>query len=250
MFIMMREALKQMILGTAFEPVVRRLQLKLTNDKNARYDRQTIDILTRVLRENSNCVDVGCHKGSVLKEMVRLSPRGHHFAFEPIPDLYAELVKSFSSVVCINSALSDVTGTASFNYVSSNPGFSGLRRRVYPKKELIREIEVRVERLDDVVPDDITIHFMKVDVEGAELNVFRGAKRILSQKPIVIFEHGLGAADCYGHRPEAVFDVLGDCGLRISLLQAWLSGTRPLAREEFVQQFETGSNFYFVAHPN
>lgn len=246
---MIREIIKQMVAGTALEPVARRLQLRLTNDKNALYDRQTIDIMRKVLKGNSNSVDVGCHKGSVLKEIVCLAPRGHHFAIEPLPDLFAELVRTFPGVECINCALSDESGTSSFSYVSSNPAFSGLRRRLYPREESVSEIKVRTERLDDIVPHGVKIDFLKVDVEGAELNVFRGAKRILNQQPVVVFEHGLGAADCYGHRPEQVFDLLEGCGLKISVLGDWLSGVRPLARPDFIRQFESGENFYFIGHP-
>ena len=67
------------------------------------------------------------------------------------------------------------------------------------------------------MPKDFPIHFMKIDVEGAELQVLRGAiQTILKYKPVIVFEHGLGAADHYGTKPEDIYDFLvSECGLSI-----------------------------------
>ena len=70
-------------------------------------------------------------------------------------------------------------------------------------------------------------------------------------RPFVVFEHGLGAADCYGTRPEQVFDLLSDCGLRVSLMKDWLEhgSARAFTRAAFAEEFDTGRNFYYLAHP-
>jgi hypothetical protein len=68
---------------------------------------------------------------------------------------------------------------------------------------------------------------------------------------VVVFEHGLGAADFYGASPEHLHDLLsGECGLSVSLLHRYLLGRRPLSRSEFREQFERSRNYYFVAHPS
>ena len=59
--------------------------------KNQQYDRATQQIMKRVIRSNSNCIDVGCHKGEMLDLMLKYAPKGNHFAFEPIPDYYKQL---------------------------------------------------------------------------------------------------------------------------------------------------------------
>lgn len=69
-------------------------------------------------------------------------------------------------------------------------------------------------------------------------------------RPLVVFEHALGGSDFYGTTPEVVHDFLvGSCGLRISLLESWLDGRPPLSREGLAEQFHSGANFYFLAHP-
>jgi hypothetical protein len=87
-------------------------------------------------------------------------------------------------------------------------------------------------------------------VEGAELQVLKGAvKTIRRNKPVVVFEHGLGASDHYGTTPEDVHDLLvKDCGLHVSLLGRWLRNEGPLTKEEFSNQYYQRLNFFFMAY--
>lgn len=225
-------------------------------NKNDYYDHLTELIIARVLSGNSICVDVGCHMGSILKLMMKHSPGGTFFAFEPIPDLFRYLEEHFSlpNVHLFKMALSNEKGMTTFNYVSSNPGYSGLKRRKYDQpEEKDEQIQVQTGLLDEVLSgyDHNRIALMKIDVEGAELLVLEGGrKRIAKDRPVIIFEHGLGGADCYGKGPGDIYALLCDeCGLKISLLEDWLLGRRPLDRPGFSDQFHKGKNYYFVAHP-
>ncbi len=199
------------------------------------------------LRHDSNCIDVGANEGRFLSHMVARAPQGRHFAFEPIPDL-AELVRATYPQVNVHcAALYDEPGEAEFVFVPEETGYSGLRERSYPRAFETQRLTVRLERLDDVLPIDYAPDVMKVDVEGAELGVFRGALETLKRhQPLVIFEHGLGAADRYGTTPEAVHDLLvGEVGLRLYDFDA----IGPLSREQFSERFNAGSHWNFVALP-
>ena len=78
--------------------------------------------------------------------------------------------------------------------------------------------------------------------------VLDGARATLIRwKPIVIFEHGLGASDVYGSTPEQVFALLEGCGLRIYLLENFLANGAPLDGPDFARQFYERRNYYFVA---
>src|SRR6266852_4019276 len=55
-------------------------------DKNSRCDAETLAVMKRILKEDSNCVDIGAHSGSILRLMLECAPRGQHLAFEPLPD--------------------------------------------------------------------------------------------------------------------------------------------------------------------
>src|ERR1035437_848192 len=127
-----------------------------------------------------------------------------------------------------------------------------LKRRFDRPHEDVVEIRVKLGRLDDLLPPDLDVRLVKIDVEGAELQVLRGGLEMLRRsRPFVVFEHGLGAADCYGTRPEMVFDLFADCSLRLSLMGDWLESgaTKVLSREAFADEFNTARNYYFLAHP-
>ena len=89
-----------------FRKTLNLLHLDVT--KNLEYDRLTKLVLKKSLSENSNCIDVGCHKGEILDEILRLAPKGKHLAFEPIPELFEALKAKYQHTAKIYPhALSD-----------------------------------------------------------------------------------------------------------------------------------------------
>jgi FkbM family methyltransferase len=259
--------LKRIVSGTPIEKPIRSFiqaarsmvkTLKKTiipKDINCRYDEETFAVMQRVLCTTSNCIDVGAHSGDMLRELVRIAPKGVHYAFEPLPELFAGLQSQYAdlkNVKLFNVVLSDQSGVTKFQHVLSNPAYSGIRKRTYPRDiEKVEEIEVHQVTLDELIDDDIQIDFIKVDVEGAEMFVFRGARRTIRRcQPIIVFEHGVGAADHYDTQPGDVFDLLcGECSLQIHVMYDWLKhdASTPLTRDQFTDQFFSCRNYYFVA---
>ena len=91
---------------------------------------------------------------------------------------------------------------------------------------------------------------MKIDVEGGEFLVLKGARELIKKnKPVIIFEHGLGASDYYGTKPEDVYNLLDECGLKISLMRLWLDNKAPLTLKKFKEIFDKNSYYYFIAYP-
>ncbi len=252
----MKALIKKMVIGSFIEPVAREVYARVTGNKGFFYDRQTMLVMQKVLHANSNCVDVGCHEGVLLKEMLRFAPQGWHFAFEPIPGLCQGLREAFGQlpkVKVYEAALSDTTGSTTFQHVLSDPAYSGMRRRRYAQANpVIEEITVQKQTLDAIIPSDIPVHFIKIDVEGAELSVLKGAvQTILKNRPVIVFESGLGASECYGTGPDDVYDFLvTTCGLRMFLMADWLGseGKKSLSLEDFRQQWDSNTNYYFMAH--
>jgi FkbM family methyltransferase len=199
------------------------------------YDEQTIAVMKRVLDPESTCIDVGASRGGLLAHMVRLAPRGSHLAFEPLPEFAHLLRVKFPRVRVYQLALSNITGKATYQHVISNPAYSGLLRRAYPRpNEVLQEIIVETARLDDLIPGDLSVRFIKIDVEGAERQVLEGAvATIRRSRPYIVFEFGIGAADYYGTQAEQIFTLLSSCGLQISLMFSWLAGEGCLSLEQF-----------------
>ncbi|MCB0322616.1 MAG: FkbM family methyltransferase [Bdellovibrionales bacterium] len=217
------------------------------------YNRQTIAVMERVLSRTSNCIDIGAGTGELLREMVRLAPEGTHSAFDPLPQNVEKLRANFPNVGVHELALSDSNGDATFCYVPNAPGYSGLRRRDYEgREETVIPLTVRTATLDSILPQPKQIDFIKLDVEGAELQVLKGAHRLLEQeRPFIAFEHGKGAADFYGTRPEHLYAYLvDDLGYSLTLLSRWLAGAPALASvEAFGKEFDEERNWFFLAVP-
>lgn len=223
------------------------LHLDLT--QNLKYDRLTRQVIAKALSASSNAIDVGCHKGEILDLIFKYAPDGKHIAFEPIPVFFDALKKKYGSRCKVYPiALSDQPGKTVFNYVKNAPAYSGLRKRKYDVANPdVEVLNVQVETLDRLVPKDTQIDFIKIDVEGGEFGVLKGAKELLLRcKPVVVFECGLGASDFYGTKPDALFEYLESCRYGIHTLSGWLEKKAPLTREQFVACFDTNSEYYFV----
>jgi len=225
--------------------------LHLDLNKGLEYDRLTKIIMKKIITPESNCIDVGCHKGEILNQILKSSPNGLHFAFEPIPHLFNQLQHKFPKTVKIFPyALSDNNGVTTFNYVKNAPSYSGLKKRTYEiEKPDIEEINVEMKRLDDCVPQELKIQFIKIDVEGGELGVLKGAKRIIMQsKPFILFECGIGASDYYGTTSKDIFSFINnDNSMDIFLLTSWIRNGTALTEEQFHHYFTTNKEYYFLA---
>lgn len=186
------------------------------------------------------CVDVGANVGTVLETLVRLAPEGRHFAFEPLPELAADLRRRFPGVEVRDAALAAESGTAAFHRAVDAHSRSSLRADVLAGRQT-SSFDVAIEVLDDVIPSDVKVDFLKIDVEGAQLDVLRGASRILGRdQPTVVLEHG-------GPSPEdqAVFESLTQAGLRVFDMD----GGGPYSFEEFRSELSAKSRRWnWLAH--
>ena len=144
--------------------------------QNQRYDRQTKQVIKKICKPDSNCIDVGCHKGEIMEMMLKYAPDGKHIGFEPIPVFYNYLVDHFpASITFHRLALSDRKGVIKFNYVISNPAYSGIKKRKYDREnELDTLIKVDTDKMDSVLDPSYEVAFIKIDVEGAEYAVLKG----------------------------------------------------------------------------
>lgn len=121
-------------------------------------------------------VDAGAHIGSfTVLAAQAVGPQGHVYAFEPHPENYqllAENVAGLQNVTARPHALGSVTGV------------STVRRLLEPNTGIVRlgegDLAVEVHRLDDVVP---RIDFLKLDAEGSEFEILKGAEILLRLYP-------------------------------------------------------------------
>ena len=148
-------------------------------------------------------------------------------------------------------ALSDQKSVSHFNWVTTNPALSGLRKRPYPDYHREKQIEVETDLLDHLIDPAIPISLIKIDVEGAEWQVLHGAvQTIQKSKPLILFECGKLGGDLYGYNSTQVFEFFQDeLGYQIFCLPDWLHKKRALSSEAFEELYETGKEYYFLASP-
>lgn len=179
--------------------VMRRLPPGLVFEANARIHRwkgeRELRELPRLVAPGTVAVDVGAHFGTYSHALCRLVGKGGRvFAFEPIEEdaryLQAAARQRRLPMEVHNCALSDASGTAELTV----PDRHGDRKTALSSLEFheasgeTRTVEIR--RLDDVLTDiDRPVSFIKIDVEGHESAVLRGAAETIARyKPNMLIE--------------------------------------------------------------
>lgn len=202
-------------------------------------------IVAAVLGPACTYVDVGTNRGQWLADACRCAPDATHLAFEPIPELCAQIAARFPTVDLRAVALAETPGQARFCRYRNLDGWSGLRQRSEVADEY-RWIDVRVARLDDEVGDRAPA-LIKIDVEGAEVDVLLGARRTLAaHRPTVVFEHQMIATTLYEHTSEELWGLFDDLGYRIFDLQ----GGGPYGRDAYVECGGAGTFVNWLAVPS
>jgi FkbM family methyltransferase len=159
----------------------------------------------RYIREGDHVVDVGAFIGDHTVPYAQIvGPDGHVTAFEPCPDSYACLLhntQNYPWVNCINQGLSNQWGTL---HIVTNPNAGA--NHLTPEEPEKSEGSVRVQPLDELGMS--RLDFMKIDVEGLEVDVLAGAADTIKRcRPSIHLEVSLHQ-ERYGRTPNSIFQWL------------------------------------------
>ena len=214
-------------------------------------EKESIRYLLNQDLRGKTVLDIGANKGVYTYWMAKqVGPRGRVIAFEPQPELcdfLDELKKSFglSNVEVVNRGLSEQAG--SFALARSKVGSGGARLKAEDDKTQAssHEITVPVTTLDAFCQQEGVdrLNFIKCDVEGHELSVFRGGEKSLKKhRPTLLFE-------CHHEEARAghLFSYLKDLDYRGFFL---IKG-KPVSADKFDQYpypkpSQTHRNYIFV----
>lgn len=185
------------------------------------------------------CVDIGANVGFHTVTMAHsCGSDGKVYAFEPATVTFPRLVDNINLnpelkklVVPEKMGLSSTSGMLKL-YASGD-----LLGNCYMGEEYNEKLWNRgtpedfelciVTTLDEYLPAAVPVSFMKIDVEGMELDVLRGAERILRQhKPIVVYETLMEAFDIKGI--QACEDFLKELGYYFFALDLQCGKLRPV----------------------
>ena len=135
-------------------------------------------------------VDIGANSGYYTLLASRIvGQQGHVYSFEPHPDTYNRLVQnimlnSLNNIHTFNYAVSSFDGEGELFVSKSSDGLNSLK----PIPLMSGHLKVGIRKLDTVIRGDVKM--IKIDAEGSELDIIRGAENIISSSPelIIIYE--------------------------------------------------------------
>lgn len=255
----MQEYVKHQLIDTPLEPVVGLVRHARDWLRTVRHPElravylQEPDametFIRRVVAVDTCCADVGAHIGSVSGLLQRLAPRGSHLAVEPTPYKAAWLRKKYPRLEVVQAAVGREAGTARFFHQPDASGYSGLRQT--RKGKTGEPFDVEVKTLDAIIPESRRLGFLKIDVEGGELDAFRGAPRLFSRdRPAILFECTRTGLNAFGQTPGDVHAFLMENLYDVFTPSDFLGGRPALDAAAFEQATQYPFRaFNFVALP-
>ncbi|MBN2499191.1 MAG: FkbM family methyltransferase [Anaerolineales bacterium] len=161
-------------------------------------------------------IDVGAYTGSFAFAARSILPQAQIYSFEPLPDNFARLAQQFDGdgkFKGFNIALGSQRGETSFYRNEFAPSSSVLpmsreHQAAFPHTTEVTKITVPLKRLDDLKPklDLQSKVLMKIDVQGYDFEVLKGAQELLAQVDYVIVEIGVQLL----YEEQATFEEIYD----------------------------------------
>lgn len=149
------------------------------------YERAERELVGRLVRPGDLCVDVGANFGIYTLLLACLvGPEGHVVACEPSPVVLDRIERLVRGLPCVELERVAIGARSERRRLVVAPGdsmHSSLRESRPPEGV---DLAVDVRALDDLLPADVDVGFVKVDVEGFEAQVVAGMQRLLSSQRV------------------------------------------------------------------
>ena len=213
------------------------------------YEPSVRSAIDHFVQPGARVYDIGANLGLwTLRLLERVGPAGTVCAFEPMPDTAAMLrhnieLSGHNNAIVREQALSDATGELVL-HVPDDIGRSSLAA----ESEGDRKVVVKTLVLDDVWQEQMrpAISFVKIDVEGAEPLVFRGAMKFLAaRRPTICCEVNVGKLANMGFAPGDVTAPLLALGYEA---WTWSDEQRQLVKHPNVSNITETCDLVFL-HP-
>jgi len=184
------------------------------------FEHDVIDFLSHYLKPGMIVFDVGANIGVYsLLSAKYVGEHGAVHAFEPTPETFARLrtnvkLNKFTWVHLNQLAVAEKTGTSTLNLYEQN-AMNSLARQDWVGKSLGQTVVETISLNEYVKAKGLTrIDLLKVDVEGAELAVLKGARHLLdgSNSPVVLCEFADKTTHGFGYQAASIRDFLGTFG--------------------------------------
>lgn len=200
--------------------------------------------------KTGSIIDIGANLGYyaiILGKLLRSSDI--LIAFEANPQIIEMLNRNIAindlqeDIKVFNCALSDINDQKLKLYIPLKAGSSAASLNKLHPDDTNNSIEITTQRLDDVtqVRNLESICLIKIDVEGAELNVIKGAlETIRENKPVLFVELLRKWSKIFGYHPNDVLRILQELGYKAFEVKS------DLASIESIDESTISTNFLLL----
>ena len=211
------------------------------------YEPNETRVMDLLAYDSNQILDIGANIGYHSIRFAKKFKQSVVYSFEPMPTSYYYLKKNIdlnqfkSKINTYKIGLSDKNGVVDF-FIPLKNGTNASMLNVSNKKNS-KKIKSKIIKLDDwCKARGIKPNFIKCDVEGAELLVFRGAEKIIKLYNPKIFTELLRKwSKPYGYHPNDMINFLGNLDY-----VCYGIGKSRIKRIKTVNQHNEETNYVFL----
>jgi FkbM family methyltransferase len=210
------------------------------------YEKSDSDMMFNLMEHCQNFFDIGANIGWYSINIALAYKKANIYSFEPIPSTYQQLLGNISlnqiqNITTFNFGFSNIKGVFPFYFYHEGSGNASTRNLTELKN--VESIDCKLCKLDDFIDEKrIKIDFIKCDVEGGELLVFKGgALTIARDKPIVFSEILRKWSAKFGYNPNDIFNLFYSMNYR-----AFTSSGSGLKEFFKMDEATIETNFFFL----
>lgn len=185
------------------------------------YERNTNQLLKKYIKPDDVVLEAGANNGSETLLIAKLVGSGMVHVFEPIPHVYKrlftnmELNNVWDKVKLYDLALGDEDKVVQFNIMPPNFCNQGMSSK-YGENDLTTKLDVKQKKVDTWVRENNIkrLNFIKMDIQGAEIDLLTGAEETIQRfKPVIFTE----ASDSWNSTIN-LYNQLNKMGYKVFLI--------------------------------
>jgi len=210
------------------------------------YEMDELEMQLNLIEPDYSVFDIGGNLGWYSMHIAKAKPGTKIFTFEPIKSTFDLLnenirINGFTNIETFNSGFSDIEGEMTFYFdpeLSVNASLADLSS----DHKLVRAI-CYVKKLNTFIKEKkYKVDFIKCDVEGAELLVYKGGMEVIKNQMPVIFSEMLRKwAAKFNYHPNQIIELLAGEGYGCFVLK-----NKKLKAFGFVDETTQDTNYFFL----
>lgn len=210
------------------------------------YERPELEMQMKLIKPGISILDIGANFGWFSMHIAKKINDTKVFSFEPVPSTFEYLLKNIElnkikNIKCFNFGFADIDGSFKF-YVDPELSANASMVKLSDSNSVVEQ-KCIVKKIDDFVSHNkIPVDFIKCDVEGAELLVFKGgAKTISEQQPIVFAEMLRKWSSKFDYHPNDIISFFKNLNYRCFVIE-----NNMLKPFDWVDEKTIETNYFFL----